>query len=145
MISYKLASEADLKAIYQLLMINNLPYSDIMDSHITFLVARDDVKIVGCIGLERYGNAGLLRSFAVHPHLQNQGIGKELYKSLVYFANRNNITTLHLLTNTASEYFRKIGFRQSNRDEAPEEIAGSTEFAGLCPVSSTYMILDTIS
>jgi amino-acid N-acetyltransferase len=145
MIRYNLASETDILAISQLLEVNNLPHTDLKESPITFYVARDDLKIVGCIGLEKYGNTGLLRSFAVAHDSQNRGIGKELYKNLVEFAKSNKITSLHLLTTTARDYFSRVGYRLADRNQAPAAIAGSAEFAGLCPASSTYMVLDTIS
>lgn len=144
MISYNLAAETDREAIRQLLETNNLPYADLNQSPITFFVARNNGKILGCIGLEKYGNDGLLRSFAVDPEQQNKGIGKELYKNLLIYAGSNHIRTIHLLTNTAREYFGRIGYRLADRNLAPQQIAASAEFAGLCPASSTYMVLDTI-
>lgn len=144
MISYNLAAETDREAIRQLLETNNLPYADLNQSPITFFVARNNGKILGCIGLEKYGNDGLLRSFAVDPEQQNKGIGKELYKNLLTYAVSNRIRTIHLLTNTARDYFGRIGYRLADRNLAPQQIAASTEFAGLCPASSTYMVLDTI-
>jgi amino-acid N-acetyltransferase len=145
MVSYKLALETDMAAIAQLLKINNLPYSDIRKSPIVFVVARKDDCIVGCIDLEMYGNAGLLRSFAVVPSLQNKGIGKELYMMLLDYALQNKVKSIHLLTNTAKDYFSRIGYQVAKRNDAPAEISKSAEFADLCPVSSTYMVLDTIS
>lgn len=144
MISYNLAAEADREAIRRLLETNNLPYADLNQSPITFFVARNNGKILGCIGLEKYGNDALLRSFAVDPGQQNKGIGKELYKNLLAYAVSNHIRTIHLLTNTARDYFGRIGYRLADRNLAPQQIAASAEFAGLCPASSTYMVLDTI-
>jgi amino-acid N-acetyltransferase len=143
MISYNLATETDISNIRVLLETNNLPFSDLKESPITFIIARDNEKIVGCIGLEKYGNDGLLRSFAVAPDFQNRGIGKELYKNLMDYATRNHINSMHLLTNTAKDYFSRIGYNTADRNLAPVQISGSAEFVGLCPASSTYMVLDT--
>lgn len=145
MTKYSLALETDMEAIHGLLKVNNLPHSDIQESPITFMVARDGKKVAGCIGLEMYGKAGLLRSFAVSPNLQNKGFGKALYNNLLEFARQNQMNSLHILTNTAKDYFSKIGYCIANRNDAPAEIANSAEFAGLCPASSTYMVLDPIS
>lgn len=144
MIHYTLAQESDLEAITQLLKINNLPHSDLRESQVDFIVATDMDRIIGCIGVEKYGHEGLLRSFAVEPGQQNKGIGRQLYKQLLAHAANNQITRLHLLTNTAKDYFSKVGFGLANRQDAPENISKSREFAGLCPVSSTYMRLDAI-
>lgn len=142
MINYALAQEIDLDAISELLRVNCLPYSDIKENRIDFIVARNESSIIGCIGLEKYGNEGLLRSFAVDPSLQKKGIGKDIFKQLMEYASTNQIKTLHLLTNTAEDFFSRNGFRIANRKDAPLTISNSSEFARLCPISSTYMVLD---
>jgi len=145
MITYSIAEVKDVEAITRLLKINDLPFSDIQESAIEFIVAKNDSELIGCIGLEKHGTEGLLRSFAVENDFRNKGIGKEMYNQLLRLAAKENIKTLHLLTNTAKDYFSKAGFRLANRSDAPEEINKSREFAGLCPVYSTYMVLDAIS
>lgn len=145
MINYTMAQEKDLEGIIQLLKINDLPFSDIQESQVEFIVAKNGNDIIGCIGLEKYDGEGLLRSFAVLPELQNKGIGRELYIRLLRYACDSSIKTLHLLTDTAKDYFGKIGFNPANRDNAPGKIRNSREFTALCPVSSTYMVLHTAS
>lgn len=144
MITYSLARETDLEPIMRLLKVISLPYSDLQQSPIEFIVAKNDGLLIGCIGLERYGSDALFRSFAVEPALQNRGIGKELFMQLLKYAGKNKVKHLHLLTNTARDYFSKIGFRVANRNEAPDPISTSSQFAILCPSSSTYMVLDSI-
>ena len=143
--TYTLALKEELESIIAILQINNLPTLDIRQIAADFIVAKKDNKIVGCIGLEKFGTEGMLRSFAVVDEYKNKGIGKELYKHLLSYALENNIKNLHLLTNTAKEYFLKTGFLVTDRNKAPEVIQKSTEFSSLCPVSSTYMVLENIS
>lgn len=145
MIEYTLAEVKDLDAIARLLKINDLPFSDIHESDIDFIVAKKDHEIVGCIGLEKHGTEGLLRSFAVENEFRNRGLGKEMYNRLLFYAAQKNITTLHLLTTTAKDYFLKTGFHLANRSNVPGVISQSREFAGLCPATSIYMVLEDIS
>ena len=145
MITYSLAEAEDIEAIVRLLKTNDLPFSDIRESEIEFIVAKNDNQVVGCIGLEMHGYEGLLRSFAVDSNFRNKGIGREMYNRLLRFAFLNDINTLHLLTTTAKDYFSKTGFFVASRSKAPESISKSKEFAGLCPASSVYMVLEDIS
>jgi amino-acid N-acetyltransferase len=145
MINYSLAQDNDLEAITSLLKINNLPYSDIQESPVEFIVAKSSNEIIGCIGVEIYKTDGLLRSFTVENNFRNKGIGKELYHRLLSYSAQSNVKTLHLLTNTAEEYFSAQGFIVANRSKAPELIKNSKEFASLCPASSFYMVLVDIS
>jgi amino-acid N-acetyltransferase len=145
MITYRKSQKAEIDSIKSLLQVNNLPFSDLTESPIDFIVAEKDNKIIGCIGLEIHGSEGFLRSFSVEKEYQNMGIGKELYRMLLEYACQYQIKNLHLLTNTAKEYFERIGFIAENRDKAPENIRLSKEFTTLCPLSSTYMALTDIN
>jgi len=145
MITYNLANAEEVKAITHFLVQNNLPASDIHESAIDFIVAKNNNKIIGCIGLESKGNHGLLRSFAVESEFRNRSIGIELYHRILKQALLFNIKTMHLLSDTASEYFSKVGFVVAERKNAPYEIAETIEFSSLCPVSSKYMVLTDIA
>lgn len=69
------ASQPDLDDILALLAAVNLPHEGVAEYLGGFLVARDDEgRLVGTIGLERHGSAGLLRSVAVAPELQHSGV-----------------------------------------------------------------------
>lgn len=145
MITYTLSEVKDLEGIERLLNKNNLPFSDIREGEIDFIVAKNDHEIIGCIGLEKYETEGLLRSFAVENNFRNKGLGRELYHRLLHYASQNNIKTLHLLTTTAKDYFLRTGFGIASRSNAPEAISKTKEFAGLCPSTSVYMTLEEIS
>jgi amino-acid N-acetyltransferase len=145
MITYALADKRDFAAIARLLEINDLPFSDIQENDIDFIIAKNGQQIIGCIGLEKNGSEGLLRSFAVDYNFQNNGFGRELYNRLLAYGVQHGIKTLHLLTTTAKDYFMKVGFRLDSRSNAPKIIQKSKEFSSLCPSSSTYMVLEKIS
>jgi amino-acid N-acetyltransferase len=54
------------------------------------------------------------------------------------------VTDLYLLTTTASEYFKKLGFRVEDRQKVTGGIVGSVEFKSACPKTATLMHLDLI-
>ena len=141
-IEYRDFDEKDLNHISQLLKDNKLPVSDLSELKIDFIVATDQGEIVGCIGLERHGTDGLLRSFAVKDGYKSQGIGGRLIALLFAKCTVTDIKTLHLLTTTAELYFLKKGFRKGDRSMAPPVIQATQEFSGICPVSATYMQID---
>ena len=145
MITYNVANTEEVGDIIHLLEQNNLPASDIHESAIEFIVAKNNSKIIGCVGLEKQGDHGLLRSFAVESEFRNMGVGAELYHHILKHALQFNIKTMHLLTDTATEYFSKAGFVVTDRKNAPYEITKTVEFSSLCPVSSKYMVLADIT
>jgi amino-acid N-acetyltransferase len=144
MITYSFSEKSDLESIIALLKKTNLPYSDIRESPVNFIVVKEGSKIIGCIGIEMYDTEGLLRSFVVDEDIRKKGYGKELYNRLLVFGIQKGVKNLHLLTNTAKDYFLKAGFTVQNRIDAPETIKNSAEFKSICPASSTYMVLKNI-
>lgn len=144
-IRYNIANADEVEDIIHLLEQNNLPVSDIHESVIDFIVAKNISKIIGCVGLEKLGDHGLLRSFAVEGEFRKRGVGTELYSLILKHAMQLNVKTMHLLTDSASGYFSNVGFVVSYRKNAPYEITRTIEFSSLCPVSSRYMVLADIA
>jgi amino-acid N-acetyltransferase len=145
-IQYRFADKNDIPTIVNLLRNNNLPAGDIDENRIDFLVAINSAdKIIGCIGIEKYSEEALLRSFAVDEDYQKKNIGAELLGRLFKISGESGIKTLHLLTTTAETYFKAKGFITSDRNSAPLSIKQTTEFTSLCPASSVYMYNKNIS
>ncbi|MHA1125914.1 MAG: arsenic resistance N-acetyltransferase ArsN2 [Candidatus Heimdallarchaeota archaeon] len=136
------ASANDLNDIHQLLQMVNLPIGGVKENVDNFLVLKDNsTKLIGCIGLELYAEYALLRSAAVHPENQNQGIGKKLTETTITYAKKIGIKKLFLITNTAEEYFKKIGFTVVQENEIPSSVKQSVEFTFQCAKTGKTMIL----
>lgn len=141
-IGYSFAAPNDKNDIVKLLKESGLPYEDITEEKLkSFIVAKLDTSIVGCIGIELFNSEGLLRSLVVNKEYRNKKIGSELYNKVISLSVDSTVKTLHLLTTTAEGYFGKKGFIKTDRSNAPQIIKETVEFSSLCPSSSTYMIL----
>lgn len=135
------AAPADRPIVRSLLTAARLPVEDLnqAEDRLTFWVARIDSGPVAAIGLERYGNVGLLRSLVVAPEQRLHGIGRELVRALEQHANATGIEELVLLTETAESFFRRLRYAVIDRDRAPAAIAHSAEFRTLCPATAVCM------
>jgi|SoiMethySBSTD1v2_1073268.scaffolds.fasta_scaffold1712851_2 amino-acid N-acetyltransferase len=139
-ISVATAQRGQFDAIVALLAAANLPTRDLNPSSIGgFLVAIDDQELVGAVALERYGEVGLLRSLVVAPGHRSKGTGSSLVVAIEECARNQGVTSLVLLTETASKFFADLGYTTGRRDDAPESVKASSEFAYVCPVSAVYM------
>ncbi len=132
------ATPTDLPAVRQLLRDADLPLAGIPEDLKGFLVAERET-IVGAIGLERYADAGLLRSAVVAPSARGSGIGEALVQALMSHAGAAGVRDLVLLTTTALDWFPRFGFTRITRAEAPESLHASAEFQGACPASAIVM------
>jgi len=133
------ATAKDIPAIEQLLQRSNLPVDGLQEILSSTLVARQNGSLVGVIGLERYGDAGLVRSFAVAKEWRGYGVGKNLGKALLQQAAASGIQKVYLLTNTIRDLAAQHGFREIPRDEVPLAVRESVEFRLNCCNSAVTM------
>ena len=135
------ATAADLSAIKQLLTHNSLPLQGVDEHWKTFVVARDDGRVVGCGGSEAYQFAALIRSVAVVDDYRSKGVGRRIVRQLIDRLASRGIREFYLLTTTAEGYFKKRGFKTIDRDEVHPQLLDSREFQGACPASAVCMRL----
>lgn len=133
------AGPDDVRDVLRLLNQSGLPLDGLTDHLGTTLVARRDGLIVGCIALEVYPGAALLRSVAVAPEWQGHGLGRELTAAALALARDLELPAVFLLTTTADGYFPKFGFEPVSRSEVPESVQTSVEFTTACPSSAIVM------
>ncbi len=135
------AVAADILSIKALLVVNDLPTAGVDDHWKTFIVARDDAKVVACGGAEAYQFAALIRSVAVRPEYRGRGLGRRIVRQLLDRLASRGIREFYLLTTTAEAYFKKRGFKTIDRDEVHPQLLSSREFTDACPESAVCMRL----
>lgn len=139
MISYRLASAGDRQAVRALLDAERLPSSDLEMSGVVLIAARMQDRLVGCVGIEPHGDAGMIRSLAVAPEFTGRGIARALVSYAEALASKGGLQCLYLLTESAAEFWGRIGYVEVPRTEPPPAVRASAEFASLCSPSATCM------
>ena len=117
-----------------------LPSGDVVMTGRLFWRFRDSSgRTVAYGGLEPHGTDALLRSIMTLPEARGQGFGGQVATFLIGYARLRGMRRLWLLTTTASEFFRKLGFVETDRAKAPDVVRATTAFAALCPASAVCM------
>ena len=130
-----------LSAVKQLLSESSLPIEDITAQHLHhFFGCSSGLELEGLVGLELYGEVALLRSLAVAASRRNSGLGSRLVAHTERHAQDQGVKSLYLLTTTAEAFFQRRGYARIPRENAPAAIKDTKEFAGICPVSSAFMV-----
>ena len=118
----------------------HLPVEDLNERDLDrFALVKREGKLVGCGALEPHGGVALIRSVAVDPLERGNGLGGLIVQHLERRARSKGITHLYLLTTTAEGFFRRAGYANLSREEAPLAIRTSTQFSMLCPESAAFM------
>ena len=135
------ASPQDFDEVVALLDAAALPTEDLERSSMAqFLVARDESeKVIGTIGVERYGRAALLRSLVVAPEIRNLELGTRLVSRLEARCRSWAMADLFLLTTTAQDFFARQGYQAIEREAIPAAVRAAAEFTRLCPDSAVCM------
>ncbi len=126
----------DLKEVKDLLMESGLPVDDIWQAPIHFFGIRNSNKLIATAALEVYHPYAIIRSVAVTPTQQGNGIGNILIRFLEKKASELEIEELFLLTTTADQFFRNKGYSDTPRIACPKKILQSKEYKNLCPDSA---------
>lgn len=131
------AEPEELAYVETLLRRNDLPVADVRAAPARFYVATVDGERVGVGGVERHGSHGLLRSVVVAEPFRGRGYGAAICDELESRARERGIGALYLLTTTAAGFFRRRGYERIDREDVPDGVRSSREFAELCPASAT--------
>lgn len=130
------ADEADAQVIRDLLEHSGLPTGDLSTARPEFILASNAGQIIGIGALEHFGEAALLRSVAVQPQWRGAGVGRLLVAELERRARAAGISELILLTLTAADFFRRLGYGAKDRAGVPDAVLGGAEFRSLCPATA---------
>ena len=135
------ATAGDRSRVGSLLEESRLPLAGISESLDGFFVAERGAHIIGAIGLERYGDYGLLRSAAVSESARGEGVGRALVERVIEAARGAGLAGVYLLTTTAEGYFPSFGFTRVSREAVAAPVTQSVEFADACPASAAVFYL----
>lgn len=131
----------DRAGVIELLQQAQLPDQDLANSHslVDFLVMRESQQVVGAIGLQNAGGAGLLRSLVVLSSLHRQGRGAALVAAVERLAVRRGIDDMYLMTTTVPGFFALLDYLRVDRASAPPALQQTAQFTTLCPASAVCM------
>ncbi len=95
-----------------------------------FLALENENGLMGCVGLEVFGEDAVLRSLAVAPAGRGIGYGWMLADTIINLARFRGVKRLYLVTAAASDFFAaKHGFRIVDLSTAPAAVTESTTFS----------------
>ncbi len=94
-----------------------------------FLALENENGLIGCVGLEVFGEDAVLRSLAVEPGERGIGYGWMLADMTISLARFRGVRRLYLVTEKASDFFAaKHGFHVMDLSTAPDRVSQSSTF-----------------
>jgi amino-acid N-acetyltransferase len=104
----------------------------------SFFVMDEGGRIVASAGIERHGDAVLLRSLAVAPDARRSGVGAAVLRRALHEVEGRR-GGVYALTTTAEGYLARFGFERVSRASLPRQLLESRELRDACPDSATVM------
>jgi amino-acid N-acetyltransferase len=126
------AAQADVEPVEALLAAANLPLDGAREALALGVVGRADGRVVAAAAIERYGAAGLLRSVVVDEAVRGSGLGHAIVAAAEDLARAEGIGDLYLLTETAIDWFPRLGYEVVERPAASAVVGESVEFTTVC-------------
>jgi len=127
----RLARAEDVDGISQLISSATLPAVEVAEWLSSFWVLDDAGTLLGCAGIERYGDAAVLRSVVVDASLRGSGEGARMTEHALAFARDDGARRCYLFTMTASEFFSRFGFERCRLDDFEPAARKSWQWQGI--------------
>ena len=137
------ARGTDISSVEALLARTQLKYPDVASHVGDLLVLRDaNGAIAGCVAMELYDEAGLLRALATAPERRGMGFGWMLADNALIRARSRGCRRVFLVTENASDFFaEKLGFKRVERAMVDASVLESSQF-GFDIDKATTMVRD---
>jgi amino-acid N-acetyltransferase len=126
------AQPEDRPAVETLLAAAGLPLLGAAEAFSLGVVGRDGDRVVAASAIERYGTSGLLRSVVVAEDARGTGLGREIVTAAEQLAREAGVADLYLLTETAPDWFPRLGYEVVDREAAIAAVGESVEFTTVC-------------
>ena len=138
----RLAKKNDMIIMEQLLEKASLNKEGLAEHFDNFLVVEDlrsqPPHIVGMVGLEIYGEKGILRSLVLRSESWNSKVGVELLALILSYGWRKGLKEVYLMTRSSQAFFEYWGFVEMDWSELPDVLRQSSQFQEYDPA---YVIL----
>lgn len=122
------ARAEDIPQIDALLKAEWLPSYGLDEYLDTFLVIEDEGQVVGCAGLEPFGEVALLRSVVVAPERRGKDDGRRLVEASLAAAGERGVRRVYLFTMNAAPFFGRMGFREIEMDAFEDAVRASRQY-----------------
>lgn len=116
-VDLRAARPNELTAIDALIMAEHLPAFRTGEFLETFWVLDSGDRLLGCFGLEVFGEAALLRSVVTGLELRGQGYGNVLVSRAMEEAARLGVKRVYLFTMDKAPFFSRHGFQGCTMDD----------------------------
>lgn len=123
-----------------LLAACELPTADVHEEKaLAFFGCREAGALVAVVGMETGIDSALLRSLAVTPGQRGRGLARRLVAFVEHLSGARGKERLYLLTDSAPDFFRALGYEDVPRERAPDWIRAGAQFSQLCPDDAAFM------
>ena len=129
----------ELPHLEALLKANKLCFNDLESQGVELFSVTKEDTLVGYFGYEVFGDNALFRSFIVVPEQRTKNYGNLMWEMARKQLKESGVKHIYLLTNTATEFFMKVGYKSFERTKVPDAIAQTSEFTTFCPTDSVCM------
>jgi N-acetylglutamate synthase-like GNAT family acetyltransferase len=137
------ANKQDLESLQAFLSRANLGTEGLNEETVNYflLLENSDGSIRGSLGMEAFGESGLLRSLVVTPGQADKEIFV-LFDQMVLLAKEKGMKSLFLATNknVALPFFELMGFQRIKREELPTEFHRSKHIRHVLNVDNSIFL-----
>ena len=92
-----------------------------------YWIAYHGPEIAGVVGIEASGQAGLLRSLAVHPSFRNAGLARRLVSQLLSEIRQLGVDHVYLFSKDSGAFFERLGWSETSVKAAAQRLSRTSQ------------------
>ena len=125
---YRRGKPADAQEMAALIVAGELPPFFLEPFIDGFLVIEHNGRMVGCGGVEFYGDDAVIRSVVVDPAARGLGLGLDIGRLLEEDALKSGAGDIYLFTLHAYEFWKRFGYVDLPLDEWPHNVRENWQY-----------------
>ncbi len=120
----------EIEAVIAVIVAEGMPAMELERWIEQFWVLDDGGTLLGCAGVENYGEAAVLRSVAVAQPLRGTGWGVRLVERSLEYAKGLGAKRCYLFTMTAEDFFPRFGFERCSLEDFEPSVRECWQYRG---------------
>lgn len=129
-IEIRKARADEIETVRALIVSGEMPAIELERWIEEFWVLDDGGRLIGCAGVETYGEAAVLRSVMVAPELRGTGWGVRLVERCLDYMREKGAGRCYLFTMTAMDFFPRFGFEACTLDDFEPAVREAWQYRG---------------
>lgn len=134
------ASRGELPVLRSMLAEQGVYHQDFEARLRHLLVAQNNGRVIGCVGLETVDEIGIIRALVVASEFRGEDIDAQLLENILDYARLNDLKHVYTFVSSGAASLEEIGFKAVPREEVDPRLMSLPNIDEIYPESAQCLV-----